>query len=57
MLFSLTTEPDPRLNRPVHIGTFLPSRAKQVVFWKNIPVERAELPSKIEHTLKLEPGC
>ena len=32
MLFSLTTEPDPRLHRPFHIGTFLPSRVKQVVF-------------------------
>ena len=30
--FSLTTEPDPRLHRPFHIGTFLPSRVKQVVF-------------------------
>ena len=25
--------------------------------WKNIPVERVVLPSKIEHTLKLELGC
>ena len=32
MLFSLTTEPDPRLHRPFHIGIFLPSWAKQVVF-------------------------
>ena len=28
----------------------------KLFFWKNIPVERAVLPSKIEHTLKLEPG-
>ena len=35
LLFSLTTEPDPRLHRPFHIGIFLPSRAKQVVFLEN----------------------
>ena len=29
----------------------------KLFFCKNIPVERAVLPSKIEHTLKLEPGC
>ena len=57
MLFSLTTEPDPRLHRPFHIGIFLPSWAKQVVFLENIPVERAVLPSKIDDKLKLEPGC
>ena len=32
MLFSLTTERGPRLHRPFHIGTFLLSRVKQVVF-------------------------
>ena len=31
-VFSLTTEPDPRLHRPFHIETFFPSRVKQVVF-------------------------
>ena len=29
MLFSLTTEPDPKLHRPFHTGTFLPSQVKQ----------------------------
>ena len=57
MLFSLTTEPDSRLDRPFHIGTFLPSRLNKLFSWKNIPVERAVLPFNIEHTLKLEPGC
>ena len=57
MLFSLTSEPDPRLHRPFRIGTFLPSRLNKLFSWKNIPVERAVLDSKIEHTLKLEPGC
>ena len=32
MLFSLATELDPRLQHPFHIGTFLPSQVKQVVF-------------------------
>ena len=32
MLFSLTTEPDPKLHRPFHTGTFLPSQVKKVVF-------------------------
>ena len=57
MLFSLTKEPDPRLHRPFHIGTFLSSELDKLFSWKNIPVERAVLPSKIENTLKLEPGC
>ena len=51
MLFSLTTEPDPRLHRPFHIGTFLPSRLNKLFSWKNIPVDCAVLPSKMEHTL------
>ena len=32
MLFPLTTEPDPKLHRPFHSGTFLSSQVKQVVF-------------------------
>ena len=57
MLSPLTTEPDPRLHHPFHIGTFFPSQLNKLFSWTNIPVERAVLPSKIEHKLKLEPGC
>ena len=32
MLFLLTTEPDPKLHRPFHSGTFFSSQVKQVVF-------------------------